>query len=155
MYQYFTLNILISLMVFAYLYALKTAPHKIRFRFVMLGLLSWLLPYDLINNYFSHNSVAVFSTVISEFNGSIKHAIVANIQTETFVTLLNSIKVMTFIGFILFIKDLVSLRAKITRLNKQATLHKTIDGINICSLKNNDIFTVGIFNPKIYLGKNT
>ncbi|MCF6289271.1 MAG: M56 family metallopeptidase, partial [Proteobacteria bacterium] len=157
MYQYFAFNILISLMVFAYLYALKTAPHKIRFRFVMLGLLfwllSWLLPYDLIDNYFSQNSAVVFSTVISELNSSIKQAIITNIKAETFVTLLNSIKVMTFIGLILFIKDLVSLRVKITCLNKQATLHKTIDGINIYTIKSNDIFTAGISNPKIYLGE--
>jgi len=154
MYQYFALNILYSLMVFAYLYALNKAPHNIRFRLVMFGLISWLLPYDLINNYLTQDSTNVFLTVISEFNGSIKQAIVASVKVETFITLLNLIKLMTVIGLVLFIKDLVSLRTRIKQLNQQAILQKTIDGINIYSVKNNDIFTAGIINPKVYIGEN-
>jgi len=154
MYQYFTLNILCSLIIFIYLYALKSAPHKIRFRLVVFGLLSWLLPYDLINNYLTQDSTVLFSTVISGFNGSIKHTIISNVRTETFITLLNLIKIMTFIGFLLFIKDIISLKTKLKQLNKQAKPFKTINGINIYTTKENDVFTAGISSPKIYLGEN-
>ncbi len=154
MYQYFAINIIYSLLVFIYLYLLKTAPFRIRFRFVALGLASWLLPYDLINNYLSQGNTVVFSSAITEFNGSIKQAIVSQVKDETFLTLLNLIKVMTVVGFIVFIKDILTLKTKINKESLESSFYKRIKGIDIYKVKNNEsVFSVGIINPKIYISE--
>ncbi len=153
MYQYFGFNILLSCLVFAYLYLLKTAPFRVRFRMVLITLFSWLVPYDLVTTIFIQDNTAVLPSTISSFNTGIKHVIVSQIDSETYLTLLNCISIMTFIGFIWFIKDVVSLNIKLQNLSKEANLYKIIKGKNVHITNNHDIFSIGVIKPKVYIGE--
>ena len=153
MYQYFAFNIIYSVIVFMYLYSLKTAPFRIRFRFVMSAMVSWLLPYDLINSYLTQDNAIVISSTIANFNGTIKNAIVSQIDSQTYITLLSFITVITFFGLAWFIKDYVSLKIKLQNLSKQSSLYKNIGGCEIYKTNNDEIFTVGLLKPKIYIGE--
>jgi len=153
MYHYFAFNIVYSLIVFIYLYSLKTAPFRVRFRIVLLAMISWLLPYDLINNFLVQDNAMVFSSVISSFNIGIKQVIVSQIDNETYLTLLNFIKTMTFIGFIWFMKDVVSLKIKLKKLSKETSLHQRINGSEVYKTNNDEIFSVGLIKPTIYIGE--
>ena len=153
MYQYFVFNVIYSAIVFLSLYLLSTAPFRIRFRLVILALISWLIPYDIINEFINQENTVVISSVISEFNGNIKQAIVSHVNNETFLTLLNFIKALTLFGLLWFIRDVTSLRTKLKTLNKQAKLHKQVNTVNIYIVDNDEIYTAGLFNPKIIIGK--
>ncbi|VAW33414.1 hypothetical protein MNBD_GAMMA01-1798 [hydrothermal vent metagenome] len=153
MYQYFAFNIIYSFIVFMYLYSLKTAPFRVRFRIVLLAMISWLLPYDLINNFLVQDNSMVFSTTISGFNSGIRQIIVSQIDSETYLTFLNFIAAMTFIGFIWFMKDVLSLKIKLQKLSKEISLYKSINGIEIYKMNNQEIFTTGLIKPKIVIGE--
>ena len=153
MYQYFAFNLIYSLIVFMYLYSLKTAPFRIRFRFVMLAMISWLIPYDLINDFLIQDNARVFSSTISTFNRGIRQVIVSQIDKKTYLTLLNIFITVTFVGFIWFIKDLVLLKIKLLKFSKEMSLYKRIKDREIYKINSGEIFTTGIIKPTIYIGK--
>ena len=152
MYQYFAFNIIYSAIVFLSLYLLSTAPFRIRFKVVVFALISWLVPYDLINELLTQSNTVVFSTGISEFNGNIKQAIVTQVNNETFITLLSLIKFLTLLGLIWFIRDVISIMSEQSKLNNIAKFYKEIDTHNIYIIDEDDIYTIGLFNPKIIIG---
>jgi len=153
MYQYFAFNLIYSLIVFMYLYSLKTAPFRVRFRFVLLAMISWLLPYDLINGYLIQDNARVFSSTLSTFNSSIKQVIVSQIDKETYLTLFNIFIIVTFVGFIWFIKDLTLLKIKLVKFSKEMSLYKRINGHEIYTINSDEIFTTGLIKPRIYIGE--
>lgn len=153
MYQYFAFNIIYSALVFMYLFSLKTAPFRMRFRLVVLALVSWFIPYDIINELLTQGNNIAIPTVISEFNGDIKQSIVSQVNNETFMTLLNLIKTLTLLGLIWFIRDVLSIKSEQKKLNNCAKFYKEIGIHKIYMIDEDDIYTIGLFNPKIIIGE--
>jgi beta-lactamase regulating signal transducer with metallopeptidase domain len=111
------------------------------------------LPYELITYFTAQDNPMVLSSTITSFNSGIKQAIVSQIDNETYLTLKNVIMILTFIGFIWFIKDAVSLKIKLQGLSHETSHYNTINSIKIYKTNNDEIFTVGITKPKIYIGE--
>lgn len=154
MYQYFSINIIFSILVFIYLYLLKTAPFRVRFRLVMIGLISWIIPYDLINSYIPQGQNFVISTTVSNFNGAIKSAIVSQVENYTLMTLMNFMIALMTIGLIMFLKDITALKVNLKNLNSQSILFRNDKEATIYSVKNSDcVFSTGLINPKIYIAE--
>ena len=128
------LNIIYSFIVFLYIYSLKTAPFRVRFRFVLLAIISWLLPYELITYFTAQDNPMVLSSTITSFNSGIKQAIVSQIDNETYLTLKNVIMILTFIGSIWFIKDAVSLKIKLQGLSHETVSYTHLTLPTICSV---------------------
>ncbi|MFK8011560.1 MAG: M56 family metallopeptidase [Marinicellaceae bacterium] len=153
MYQYFAFNIIFSMLILFYLSLLKTAPFRVRFWLVMSALASWFVPYDVIFNLLKQQSIIYTSPEISQFNGLIKQSIVKQVNTVTFITPVNLFISLTFVGFLVFIKDILSLKHHLIKYSSKSTLLKKTNSTNVYKVLNNDnIFTVGFFNPKIYIG---
>ena len=157
MYQYFSINVIISLLTFVYISQLKSAPSRVSFRFVFIALLSWLIPYDVINNYFASADYTPLLPVLDEFRQSIKITLVTTISDKTAVNLLQVLFVLSSLGLIIFIHDVTKLQQKIKTLNRQ--FYKTIWGIRVyLSDKIDGAFCFGIIRPKIFINsslKNT
>ncbi len=150
MYQYFSINIIVSLLTFLYISQFKTAPARVSFRFVFIALVSWLLPYDLINNYFTSSDYSPLLPALDEFRLNIKTTLVSQISEETRLTLKPILLVLTGLGFIVFIKDIVLLKRNINSLN--AKYYKNFGSVSVFITENLDnAFCSGIVKPKIFV----
>ena len=153
MYQYFAFNLIFSLLIFIYLFSLKTAPFRIRFRLVMLALVSWLIPYDLIYNLLHQQNLVFISSGISEFNGTIKKSIVTNVQAQSVISFTAIFMLLSVVGFVLFIIDMASLKRLLRTYSSKSKSYKKINSIEIYTVKDSDnVFTVGLLKPTIYIG---
>ncbi len=150
MYQYFSINIIISLLTFLYISQLKTAPSRLSFRFVFIALLSWLIPYDVINTYFSSSDYTPLLPALDEFRTNVKTTLVSQISEEIQVTLQQILFVLSGLGFVIFIKDIIILKQYTSSLN--ARFYKNCGTVAILKSDGLDgAFCTGIINPKVYV----
>ena len=153
MYQYFAFNLIFSLLIFLYLCSLKTAPFRIRFRLIMLALISWVVPYDLIYNLLNQQNLVFISSEISEFNGAIKQSIVSTAPDQPFTSFKTIFMLLIVIGFVLFLRDMVSLKRQLKNYFLKSSVYKTINSTEVYQVLDNDnVFTVGTIKPKIFIG---
>ncbi len=155
MYQYFTMNFFLSLLVLIYLYALKTAPFRVQFRLVMIVLLSWLLPYDLINVHATQSQLLASLPVINNLGTTIKSTIITQVNYFDYLSFVLVLQVLCVFGLIYFIKDLTALYKKQAQLNATAEFYKTAKNTPIYFIaKPKSAFSLGFIKPKIYLSKD-
>jgi len=119
----------------------------------MLALLSWLVPYDIIFNLLNQQSFITLSSEISEFNGALKQSIISNVNTKIFISPFKIFMLLTFVGFLLFIKDILSLERLLKVYSLKSIHFKKIKSVNIYEVKDTDnVFTAGLLSPNIYIG---
>ncbi len=141
------------MLIFLYLCSLKTAPFRIRFRLIMLALISWVVPYDLIYSLLNQQNLVFISSEISEFNGAIKQSIASTVPDQPFTSFKTIFMLLIVIGFVLFLHDLVSLKRQLKNYFLKSSVYKTINSTEVYQVLDNDnVFTVGTIKPKIFIG---
>lgn len=150
MYQYFSINIIISLLTFLYISQLKTAPSRVSFRFAFIALLSWLLPYDVINSYFTSSDYMPLIPALDEFRNNVKTTLISQISEQTQLTLQQILLVLSGLGFIVFIRDIVLFNQYSKNLN--AKFYKKYGSVSVFITDNLDnAFCYGIVKPKVFI----
>jgi beta-lactamase regulating signal transducer with metallopeptidase domain len=150
MYQYFSINIIVSALTLFYISQFKAAPSRISFRFVFIALLSWLIPYDVINAYFASNDYTPLLPALDEFRNSVKTSLVSQMSEKTQLTLQQILLFLSGIGFMVFIKDFVLFKQYTKNLN--AKFYKKYGPTKVYFSENLDnAFCYGIVKPKVFV----
>jgi beta-lactamase regulating signal transducer with metallopeptidase domain len=120
----------------------------------MVALVSWLIPYDLINNYLSQQTPQTLMSGIIEFNQSIKASIISQVNSETLVPIKLVLIGMSVLGLFLFFKDVVELIREQKKTRKKSRYYKTTKGYEIHLIKGKPIaYSTGLHKPRIYIAQ--
>ena len=153
MLLYFSINVVLSLLMLTAVYLLSKAPFRQRFQLMLLALISWLLPYDMIAG-----ALAVFETpsiiqpVLAfgeSFQASVEPVLISQQATAfPWLTVLASI---TGVGLLWFVADLYFLKRNLNKQGQQATLYQESEGIRYYAVNGlKGAHTSGYFKPMVW-----
>lgn len=153
MYQYFFLNLLISLLLFSTVKLLKSAPARVKFRLLCAALFSWLIPYDFLKLWLGSYNIQTLSTKILGISQNLESTIKQQLPVDSNLSWQIIITVLCIIGFIIFLVDIWNLTKKKYRQNSYLYANK--NGVNIyCKRNLKAAFIVGVFVPKIFIDES-
>ncbi|WP_395373672.1 M56 family metallopeptidase [Marinicella sp. W31] len=150
---YFSINIALSLLIVAAVYLLSQAPFRQRFQLILLALISWLLPYDMIAGAVALFEAPAMMQPVWAFGERLQTAVepVLVNPIATAFSWSSLLLAVTGFGLLWFITDLWAITRHIQKQQRQAQLYKNADGIRYYAVKGlKGAHTSGYFKPVVW-----
>ena len=150
---YFSINIGLTLLIMAAVVLLSRAPFRQRFQLMLLGLMSWLMPYDLIAGALAWFEPPTLIQPMFAFGERLQTAIEPVLvhpaaTTFSWSTLLLAV---TGLGLLWFIADLYVLTQHVRQQQAKAQLYKSAEGIRYYAVSGlKGAHTSGYFKPMVW-----
>ncbi|MEZ5496547.1 MAG: M56 family metallopeptidase [Gammaproteobacteria bacterium] len=119
----------------------------------MLALVSWLIPYGVLDEVFAENSLLTVK-IVSEFSQNLKQATnIPSLETNL-ISFKNVFYLLLLSGLILFLVDIIRYKQKTRKVELRSKYLYATESIRVFLIPDSDeIFTVGFFKPKIFVGE--
>ena len=119
----------------------------------MLALVSWLIPYGVLDDVFAENSFLTVK-IVSEFSQNLKQATnIPSLETKL-VSFENVFYLLLLSGLILFLVDIIRYKQKTRKVRLRSKYLYETKSIPVFLIPDSDeIFTVGFLKPKIFVGE--
>lgn len=125
-------------------------PHRIRLYSLVFALISWLIPYGLINIEISHEYVAYLPINVIELSQPISSV---NQSVENTFDFTSIFALLIIMGLILFLRDVHSSQKFIKKIKLTSKQFEDFHNVRI-SEKINGAFVSGYFKPIIWISQN-